>query len=436
VNAIALEGIAIGFLVLFSAVFSGMETALTSLTAIRARQIMEESGRHRRILQAWVDDSNHVLMTLLVGNNVFNITASSLATDIARRVLEKMGMEGSRGIGIALAVGAMTFLVLVFGELAPKTYAKHNTERFLVLAPIVLVSGKIFGVVAKALSFLTIPIVKGIGGETEGTQEVTGKDIEYMIRVGSESGGLDEEQQELLQSAIEFSGTFVREVMIPRTEIVAYDLDDSVELLYQAIRKQQFSRYPVFKDDLDNIVGIFYARDLLAHRLSAATDDAQAPDIGGMLHAPYLIPESKKIHDLLNEFQAKKIHLAVVVDEFGGTAGIVTMEDLLEELVGEIQDEFDVDEQFVKELSSKRHIVNARIEVDDLKDALGIELPDDPTFTTLGGFLIAQAGVIPEKGSRFPFENFQFVVRDRDERRIKTVEVIQVSEPKSEESME
>ena len=327
----------------------------------------------------------------------------------------------------------MTFLILVFGELAPKTYAKHNIERFLVLAPIVIVSGKVFGVVAKALSFLTIPMVRSIGGETEGRPEVTGKDIEYMIRVGSESGGLDEEQQELLQSAIEFSDTLVREVMQPRTEVVAYDLDESVEMLYRAIREQQFSRYPVFKDDLDNIIGIFYARDLLSYRLSTDGGGQHTPDIGSMLHPPYLIPESKKIRDLLNEFQAKKIHLAVVVDEFGGTAGIVTMEDLLEELVGEIQDEFDVDEQFVKELSSKRHVVNARIEVDDLKDALGIELPDDPTFTTLGGFLIAQAGRIPEKGIQFPYGNFQFVVRDRDERRIKSVEVIQVALPPTEE---
>ena len=432
-NAVVLEGISIGLLVIFSAIFSGMETALTSLSSMRAHQIMEESGRHRRILTAWIDDSNQVLMTLLVGNNVFNITASSLATDISRRVLEQMGVEGSRGIGIALAVGVMTFLILVFGELAPKTYAKHNIERFLVLAPIVIVSGKVFGVVAKALSFLTIPMVRSIGGETEGRPEVTGKDIEYMIRVGSESGGLDEEQQELLQSAIEFSDTLVREVMQPRTEVVAYDLDESVEMLYRAIREQQFSRYPVFKDDLDNIIGIFYARDLLSYRLSTDGGGQHTPDIGSMLHPPYLIPESKKIRDLLNEFQAKKIHLAVVVDEFGGTAGIVTMEDLLEELVGEIQDEFDVDEQFVKELSSKRHVVNARIEVDDLKDALGIELPDDPTFTTLGGFLIAQAGRIPEKGIQFPYGNFQFVVRDRDERRIKSVEVIQVALPPTEE---
>jgi len=422
------ESLAILMLVFLSAVFSGMETALTSLSGMRALQLLEEGSRHKRILTAWIERPNHVLATLLVGNNVVNITASSLATDLDSRVLSGLGLGEARGVGIAVAVGAMTFLVLVFGEVAPKTYAKHNAARFLALSPLILAFDRLVSPITRGLAAITVPLVKRAGGETEGKHAVTEKDIEYLIRAGAENGGLDESKQELLHSAIEFSDTLVREVMVPRPEVQAYDLDDPVEELHGLIRKHQFSRYPVYRDDLDEIVGIFYAKDLMARLLDGKGGVTTVADIEAMLHKPYRVPDSKKIGDLLNEFQAKKVHLAIVVDEYGGTAGIVTMEDLLEELVGEIYDEFDVDEQMVRELSPKRHVVNARIDLYDLEEELGVQLPEDPSYSTLGGYLIAQAGRIPEKGTQIIFEDIQFVVRDRDERRIKTVDVIHLGD--------
>lgn len=427
-SVVLYEIVGIGFLVLCSAFFSGMETALTSLTSLRALQIVEETGRYKAILTRWVERPNHVLTTLLVGNTIVNITASSLGTDVTYRLLTAVGVDPKRGLGVAIAVGAITFLVLVFGEVAPKTFARHNAVRFLALAPAYLVVEKLLNLVTRGLAAVTLPIVRLVGGKTEGSSTVTEADIEYMIRAGAEEGGLDSDQQELLSSAIEFTDTLVREVMVPRTEVQAYDLDEPVQKLFEMVRRHQFSRYPVYRSHLDDIVGVFYAKDLLSRMLGGQGPVTTPAEVEAMLHKAYLVPDSKKISELMGEFQEKKVHLAVVVDEFGGTAGIVSMEDLLEELVGEINDEFDVDEQPIRELGPRRWLVRARVDLSALAEGTGLRLPEDSSYSTLGGYLIAQAGHIPEKGHKFAHEHYQLIVRDGDERRVRSVEVVQAGE--------
>jgi CBS domain containing-hemolysin-like protein len=425
VDPIAIELLAILILLMLSALFSGTETALTSLSNLQAMKAIEE-GRHARILKLWLEHPNHVISSLLVGNNIVNITISSLATDLAYRAFGNLGLKDVAALAVSSAIGLSTLVVLVFGEITPKTYARHNAMRFLGLSPVFLLLDRVLSLIARAMAAIVTPIVRAFGGRTQGTNEVTGEDIEYMIRVGGETGGLDTEQKELLSSAMEFSETLVREIMVPRMEIVAYDIGAPLEELYGMLSEHQFSRYPVYRNDLDHVVGIFYTKDLLLQNLKAArTDEAlRAPfDVAGLLHEAYLVPDSKKASDLLKDFQARKLHFAVVVDEFGGTVGIVTMEDLLEELVGEIYDEFDVQEALVRELPGKRALVNARIELDALKDALGLALPEDPSYTTLGGFVTSQMGTIPERGQWFVYNDTRFTVRDRDERRVKTVEV-------------
>ncbi len=428
-HVVVYEGLGILFLLVFSSVFSSLETALTTLTSVKALQVVEETGRHKAILTRWIEHPNHVLTTLLVGNTVVNITASSVGTDLSYRVLTALSVDPQRGLGVAAAIGVITFLVLVFGEVVPKTYAKHNALRVLALAPIYLIAEKLLYLLTRGLAALSLPIVRLVGGQTEGRKGVTEAELGYMIRAGAEEGGLDSGQQELLSSAMEFTDTIVREVMVPRTEVQAYDLDEPVEKLFELVRRHQFSRYPVYRGHLDNLVGVFYAKELLTRTLQRPDAVLTAADIEAMLHKPYLVPDSKKISELLSEFQARKVHLAVVVDEFGGTAGIVSMEDLLEELVGEIYDEFDVDEQPVREIGPRRCIVNARIELSALADKLGLKLPEDPAYGTLGGYLIAQAGHIPEKGHKFSFESFHLTVRDADARRIRSVEILQQAEP-------
>ena len=423
-DPILLESIVILILVFLSAVFSGIETALTSVSMVEAQKIIHEGSKHKKLLKLWIEHPTRMLTTILVGNNIFNITASSLATDISYRALSKLNMADMRGVGIAAAVGVMTFLILVFGEIVPKTYARHNVERYLVFSPVIRFFYRLFGVVSHLMGAITLPLVKLFGGKTDQEQpEITTQDIAYMIRMGTETGSLDEEKHDLLHSAIEFTDTTVREVMVPRTEMDAYDLDDPIEELYDVIREHNFSRFPVYRDDVDNVLGVFYAKDLFNAMISGR-DDFTSDDVEKLLHKPYLVPESKKIHELLNEFQSQKVHLAIVVDEFGGTAGIVTMEDLLEELVGEIYDEFDVDVEMVREITSTRSLVAARIELDDLQDALGLALPESQTYGTLGGYLIDQAGSIPARGSQFAFEDWQLIIRERDERRLKTVEIV------------
>jgi CBS domain containing-hemolysin-like protein len=425
----------VGLLVL-SAFFSGSETALTSLSSSKARQLVEEGGHPW--LQLWLDRPIPVLTTILIGNNIVNVAASALATDVAHRALDGTPQENW---AIPAAIGIMTFLLLTFGEITPKAVSKRmfvtvSSFAIRVLRPFYFV----FSPFTKMFVRFTQVIMRTLGNNPdERSPYVTYEEIEYLIALGSREGTFSEDKERLLRSVVEFPETLVKEIMVPRTEMVALPAEISLDELLDTLARCGHSRLPVYGASIDDIVGMFYAKDLihiLSHRAEA--DDF---DISRHLRPSYFVPESKRIADLLTEFQGNRIHIAIVVDEFGGTAGIITLEDIIEEIFGDIQDEYDAEPEQLLELNPDLIRADARVPIEDVEDYFAIDFPDEPDFESLAGFILAQMGSVPAAGDEFRWKNLHFRILKADEKKIISVEVERLSEayeepPSAEEDSE
>jgi CBS domain containing-hemolysin-like protein len=404
-----------------SAFFSGSETALTSLSQPQIQKLIDEEGASA--LELWRDRPIQVLTAILIGNNIFNITASALATELAQTLLD------DNSFAIPVAVGAMTFALLTFGEITPKSVAKQWAKKlsptimWLMQFPFLL-----FKPATLIFTAMTRRLMRWIGDETEehfATQ--TAEEIEYLVDLGARQGSFSEDRERLLRSVFEFPDTIVREVMVPRTEMVTVSVDMDLQTIVDELTACGHSRIPVRGDNLDDIRGLFYAKDLIN---LAKINDVDEFDIEKYLRDPYFVPEQKGIAELLSEFQAEHMHMAIVVDEFGGTAGLITLEDIIEEFFGDIQDEYDTeDPPRIERIGEDTYHVDARMPVDEIESFCDLELPDHPDYDSLGGFLMAQSGSVPEAGSEVPWEHVVFRVLEADPKSVQTVEIEQVREP-------
>ncbi len=263
-------------------------------------------------------------------------------------------------------------------------------------------------------------MVKVIGGDLAKLGPfVTLEDIEFMIEVGKQEGVIKKSEEEMFLNIFEFSDTIIREIMIPRTDMVAISANKSYGELVQLVINKGYSRLPVYGKTVDDILGVLYAKDLLAY----VNADNKSFDIHKILRKCFFVPETMKISTLLQEFKKRKIHLAIVVDEYGGTSGLVTFEDIIEELVGEIQDEYDMEEKQVKPLGSGKYLVDARISIFDINETLKMDLPEADDYETLGGFLISRIGHLPSTGTKFKYNTYLFTVKDATEKSLLKVEV-------------
>ena len=423
------EFVAIAVCLVGCAFFSGSETAITAYGEARTRATAEAGGRSAWGFRLWRDHPARVLSTLLVGNTLVNIAAASLATDIAL----KLGVHNAVGV----ATGIMTFLILTFGEITPKSFAKQHAG---VIAPVVMPAiGVLYYVlfpvnfafvevprlVARAASSLAAPAVRAAGAPA--APSVTSDEIEYLVRVGAREGALDKVRGELLRSVLEFHDIRVKEVMTPRTQIVALEATSAPAEVLRVVVDSEHSRIPVYEGSVDRIVGVLHAKDLLAEM-----ERAGAPKdfpLGRLVRPAFFVPEQMQVSGLLREFQRRKTHLAVVVDEYGGTSGIVTLEDVLEQIVGEIHDEHDTEEKPVKALSDGVLLADASVPLRELEQVLKVDLPHDGDYETLGGMLIARSGRVPTEGSVVVSDGFVFKVRGSDERRVTLVEIARAPEP-------
>jgi CBS domain containing-hemolysin-like protein len=414
--------------VMFSACFSGTETALTALSERTTRQLIERRTWGSRFLQAWLDRPNRILATLLVGNTLVNIAASVLSVRVAFWFFGRV--PNGQAIADAAAVLGATLVLLIFGEVSPKIFAKHNAQRVAVPAMMFvrLIEVPLFPV-AWSLSKLARVVVRAFGGDPSHSQPVvTEEEIEYMIELGAREKVFEEtERGQLLEAALEFGDTIAKEVMIPRTESFAIDAATSIKDAVNDVIMKGHSRVPVYDESIDEVVGVLYAKDLL--KAAASTCDLEAPVKPLVRSTVFFVPETQKIADTLKEMQRLRIHLGVVVDEFGGFSGIITLEDILEELVGEIHDEYDEAEELVHELDDGTFIVNAKISIFDLGDLLNVELPDDGDYQTLGGFVVSLAGRVPEVGSRVEWNGLDLEVVEADERRVEKVRITRQPAP-------
>ncbi len=416
------------FFVAGSAFCSGTETAFTALGDARARQLREQGGRRASLLGLWVDHPERVLSTLLIGNTLVNVGAGALAAALAIDIAAWTAM--AVGTSVALATVGMTAAVLFAGEILPKTVAKRHPVR-IALASIPVVHALCFVLwpLSAAVTRATSRLLRLLGvGPGQG---VTGEEIEYLIEIGTREGALDPVKEELLNSVLEFADRVAREIMVPRTRMVAIERDLPADELVRVITENPFSRMPVYRGTMDEIAGILIVREIVGELRHGGRID-----LGRHLKPAFFVPEGMKISRLLKEMQRRRTHLAIVVDEFGGTSGLVTLEDVLEEIVGEIQDEADGAEAApVKEIAPGVWLADASVPLHDLEAFLNrrpeagaeplpeILFPESGDYETLGGLVTATAGRVPQVGASVRFGDLTLTVRAGDERRVARVEI-------------
>jgi putative hemolysin len=367
--------------ILLSAFFSSSEVALISLTRAKVRTLVNEGRPGSNAVASLKESPEHLLITILIGNNIVNISAAALATAIA------IQMFGDIGVGIA--TGFVVIVLLVFGEIGPKIYAARASDSFaLAVAPVILFLSRIFTPLIWLVERISPKF--GIGKETI-EQSLTEEEIKEWIDVGKEDGTIEQAEQDMLYSVLEFADTTAREIMTPRVDVIAMDDTISFEEAIRIFNETGFSRIPVYHDQIDNITGILNVKDVFSAMVSHRKDST----IKEVMYDPMFVPETKKIDDLLKELQVHRVQMAIVLDEYSSFVGIVTVEDILEELVGDIMDEYDKEEPEVQNISEGVFVIDAQMWVEDVNERLEIDLPVDESYETIGGLIIDRLGHIP-----------------------------------------
>jgi putative hemolysin len=397
-----------------SAFFSSAETALTALGEARVRSLVDTGGRRASFLRLWQAHPDRILSALLVGNTLVNVGLGSLTA--------LMADEAGYSHGIALLTGVTTVLLLLFGEITPKTFAKRHASGYAVfIMPLVALVYWILYPLAWVFVQVPRALSRAIGSAPVSVESVTSQELEYLIELGARQGSIDKVREELLSSVLAFTEVLVKEIMIPRTQVVALEETATYEEALKLVTESELSRIPVYRGSLDEVVGVLHAKTLLAD-VKKGIQPAEFKLVK-YIKEPFFVPEVMKVSRLLTEMQRRKTHLAIVVDEFGGTSGIVTLEDVVEEIVGEIHDESDVEEKRLKILSDGVVLADAQVSIRDLEEHLGVEFPEGGDYETLGGFLTATAGRVPPPGSLVVWGGLTFTVKAADDRRVQKVEI-------------
>lgn len=406
-------------LILLSALFSGSETALTAISKARIRRLKEEKVKGAELLEKLLLNTPRLISTILLGNTLVNLLAASVATNIAVKVY------GNLGIGIA--TGIMTFLILVFAEITPKTYAINHPDKVALFAVwFISALSYILYPLSKIMIFIANGILKLLRQETiRQGPFFTADEIKAMVAIGEEEGILEEEERKMIHGVLELGDTIAKEVMVPRTDMVCVSSDKTIGEALEIAQEAGFSRIPVYEDNLDNVVGILYVKDMLDFvrrgKLNVLVKD--------LAREPYFVPETKRVDELLREFQMRKIHMAIVIDEYGGTAGLVTLEDLIEEIVGEIFDEYDFEEEKrIEQISEEEWVFDGRVDIDAVEELLGVEIKEEEA-ETIGGFVTSLLGHVPEEGEKVVYEGHEFMVTQVEKKRVLKVKVRKLPEP-------
>ncbi len=406
-----------GVLLLLSAFFSGSETAFFSLSKDQISSIQEKKQRNAELLVSLMDKQSDLLVTILFGNTLVNVAASVLAT---AAMFELCGYYGFRDVyGVAAAVVFMPLLLLIVGEVTPKSIALRNSQKFaLRAAPVISLFGTIFHpvvVVLRKISVMTT-IFKVRGRPHPFLSE---EEVKTLFRMSGEEGVFEEDEKEMIDSIFEFGETVVKEVMVPRTDICAIEVGMSRNDVVDIIREHGHSRIPVYQESIDDVVGLLYAKDLLRYIREPDKDF----NLASILRKAHFVPENKNIDDLLREFKRDKMHLAIVVDEYGGTSGLVTMEDLLEEIVGEIFDEYDVEEKLFEVINENTLLADGKLDIGEFNETFDVELPAEDS-ETLGGFLLDQLGEVPAAKRSLEYDGLEFIVEKVIKHRIVSIRIL------------
>lgn len=397
-------------LIALSALFSASETALTSLSKIRIRQMIDEEVKGAKTIGKLIEDPGRLLSSILVGNNVVNIGSSALATSIAIKQF------GQKGVGIA--TGIMTILVLIFAEITPKSLATRNPEKVsLGVARYIQLLTVLLSPIALVFTYITNIILKLFGVNIDKAKPfITEEELKTMLDVSHEEGVLEIEERKMINNVFEFGDSQVKDVMVPRTDMIAIEVNSTYDEIMSIFKEEQFSRIPVYKETIDDIIGILHVKNL-------AFINGDGFDIFEVMREPYFTYEFKKTAELFDEMRKNRASLTIVLDEYGGTVGIITMEDLVEEIVGEIEDEYDEDDIGIQVIKEDEYIIDGSIKIDVVNEMIGTDIESED-FDSIGGFVIGEMGRFPEKGEVLEHENIKFIIEDIDRNRIKKMKVL------------
>ena len=404
-------------LVILSAFFSATETAFFAANKIRLKSLAGDGNKRAKKALRISDKSDSLLSTILIGNNLVNIAATAIATTMFIDFV-----NGNADLGSTVATVVITVVVLMFGEITPKGLAKNMPERFAMFAaPAISVCMVIFKPVNLFIALWQKLVYKIF--KVEEDRGVTEEELITMVEEAHQDGEIDQNESELIRNAIEFDDIEVEDIYTSRVDLVAVEIDDSIEEIAEQFEKG-FSRLPVYRDTIDNIIGILNQKDFAVMRKTQQT-------LSSVMKEPIFVVPSMKISELLRTLQSKKSHMAIILDEFGGTVGIVTLEDILEELVGEIWDEHDtVVEPFVQ-IADKKYKVRSTADLDDMFALFDME--EDIDHSTVGGWVVEEFGKIPRVGDEFTFGPLHVCVSKRDPRRVTEVIVTKLFEPDPED---
>ncbi|MCB2293824.1 hemolysin family protein [Clostridium algoriphilum] len=396
----------------FSAFFSASETGLMTLSKIRLRHMVDSEIKGADRLNKLLKKPNKLLGGILVGNNIANIGASALATSLA------MKYWGASGVGIATA--GMTILVLIFGEITPKSLAAQNSEKISlkVARPISIITF-ILNPIIVVLIYITNNFIKILGGEV-GKQKpfITEEELKTMVSVSHEEGVLEVEEKQMIYNVFEFGDSQAKDVMTPRTDMIVANSNSTYTELIKIFRDEQFSRLPIYEETVDNIIGVLYIKDLIFFE-----EGKDEFDIVKHMRVPYFTYEFKSTVDLFADMRLKRVPIAILLDEYGGTSGIVTIEDLVEEIVGDIDDEYDDDTDKIQVIKEDEFIVDGDTKINMVNEMIGLNIESED-FDSIGGFVTGILGRLPKTGETINYNDTKFIIQNTSKNRIMKLKII------------
>jgi putative hemolysin len=434
------ELIVIVLLTFIEGFFVAAEIALVSIRRSRVEQLAEDGDPGARRVRRLLKEPGRFLAVCQLGLTFIGFFASAYAavslSDQLTTLLAGAGMDAGTAKGIALIVVTilLALFTIVFAELVPKTLALANAERFAITLSLPIdFLARALGPLVAFLTWITNGIVRLFGAEVTMEAQITAEELRLIVERGGEQGILEAEEEQMINAVIELGDRRVHEVMVPRIAMVTLAAGATLDEAIDTVIEQGHSRIPVYEGTVDEVIGILYAKDLLPF-LKGSAD--QRPTLRSILRTPVFVPESMTVDDLLHELQRRKVHLAVVLDEYGGTAGLVTIEDLIEEIVGEIQDEYDEEEPLIVKLSDEEARIDGRAAIDDLEELFdtSLGLDDEDQYDTVGGLIYHRIGGVPKPGDRVAVDGLTLTVETTDGRRVGKVLVTRVpTEPESDE---
>ncbi len=404
-------GLALLVLLALSAFFSSSEIAMFNLPRHRLEGLVEEGRPRAKLVQQLKEDPHRLLVTILVGNNIVNVAMSSIATAL-------LAMWVSQAASVAIATFGVTAVVLLFGESAPKSYAVENTESWaLRIARPLQISEKLLWPMIFVFDHLTRIVNNMTGSETTlESSYVSRSEIQNLIKTGEQEGVIEEDERQMLQRIFRFNNTIAKEVMTPRLDMTAVDVETSLEEALETAIQSGHARLPVYEGSLDNIIGVLHIRDLVRDYLYGEAEDITLEDV---IEPTLHVPESKNVDELLTEMRERRVHMVVVIDEFGTTEGLITIEDMVEEIVGEIVEaEEDVP---IEDRGNGTALVRGEVNIDEVNEQLGLDLPEGEEFETIAGFIFNRAGRLVDEGESIEYDSVRITVTKVENTRIRKV---------------